>query len=275
MGDVQSSQAQILAATSASVDIQSSQALLLAAGIYPAESVETSQLQLMAAVDSSIDLEVSQVSLLVVGAGRVSDPRLCAWTFTLDGHDYYVLRLGTTTTLVYDTHSEQWYTWGSGSSYLWRAFTGTNWLGGLSAGSAWSNVVVGDDGNGALYFLGPNSITDDHSLTGEADPQPFVREVTGQVVLRGYGRTPCFGVELLASIGDQVDASFTSVNLLVSDDRGHGYVDCGSRSVIADTYDTRLDWRSLGSMSYPGRLFRIRDEGALKRLDGLEMTEQR
>lgn len=273
MADIQTSQAQSMVAGEGSPLLEASQVQMLAAGIYPSEFVEASQVQLMAGTDAVVDVQASQLIILVAARGRVSDPRVLAWTYTQDGHDYYVLRLGMDETLVYDTNTDQWYNWGSGESSLWRPYDGTNWLGGTALGGIWSNVVVGDDGNGSLYFLNPGGDLDDHPLDG-GDAYPFRRMITGQVVSpRGYSAYPCYGVELLGSIGQTGDPALTAVGLEVSDDRGQSYVSCGTVDVPVDAFDARVNWRSLGSIRAPGRLFRVTDYGALKRVDSLEMTD--
>jgi hypothetical protein len=184
---------------------------------YPSEAGRVSQLIVRSFDEPTPMLRVSQLIVRVLIKGRVDDPRVRAWTFTLDGHDYYVLHLGATETLVYDTHSQQWYSWGTGTSPLWRAYTGTNWIGGRKFALNWSNVVCGDDGTGTLYFLSPDNDTDDDPLT-EA-PRPFRRIATGQLIVKpGYAAVPCFGVQLFGSIGARGEEA--TVNLQVSDDRG-------------------------------------------------------
>lgn len=273
MGDVNTSQAQLIATTEATPDIRSSQVALLATAIYPAEDIESSQLGLMASTMAGMELEVSQALLFVLGRGRISDPNIRVWTFTQDGHDYYVIRLGNVETLVYDLSTEEWYSWGSNHGSLWKAYTGINWLGGTKLGANASNVVVGDDSAGVLYWLDPDYDKDDHTLTttdNPADPVPFERQITGQVVSpRGYSSTPCFRVELEGAIGQTEEAS---VELQYSDDRGLTYVSAGSVTVPEGEYHTRVTWQSLGSFLAPGRLFRIIDDGALKRVDSLEMS---
>ncbi len=59
--------------------------------------------------DSSI--QVTQAGTFALARGQIANPKLRAWTFSLDGHDFYVLRLGDTETLVYDLTSEQWVDW--------------------------------------------------------------------------------------------------------------------------------------------------------------------
>jgi hypothetical protein len=64
-----------------------------------------------------------------------------------------------------------------------------------------------------------------------------------------------------------------TVNLKYSDDSGATFYDAGDQTVPAEVYDTRLNWRSLGSIRYPGRLFKITDSGALRRIDSLEVED--
>jgi hypothetical protein len=224
---------------------------------------------MMSAVTSSVGVQLSQVAVLAAVKGRTANPRVRAWTFTMDGHDYYVLHLGTVETLIYDTHSKEWYVWGSGLGDLWRAYVGLNWLGGTQNATGYgSNVIVGDDGNGALYFLDPEADKDDDALTGAT--RTFTRVLEGQVVVKsGYDFPPCFGVQVYGSIGKNDENE--SVTLEISDDRGVTYVSVGDLTVVAGDVDFRLNWQSLGSMRAPGRLVRITDYGALRRIDGMEM----
>lgn len=256
--------------------IRASQVGVLAAAIWPAETVSISQEHVLAAGSSSNTIEASQVFVLAACIGRVSDPHVRAWTYTLDGHDFYIVRLGNDETLVYDLLTQQWSTFSTGYTALWRAFNGQNWLGAdrVAAGYG-SNVVVGDDGNGSLYFLDPDGDFDDDALTGSETHREYERAVIGQIVSHGYDAKRCFGVTLLGSIGEQLDPSdeYRTVNLTVSDDSGKTYVDMGALAVPAEGYSTRLNWRSIGSIRYPGRLFKISDIGALRRIDGMDVDD--
>lgn len=197
------------------------------------------------------------------------------WTATLDGHDFYFLRVGDVETLVYDEHSQQWYVWGSGDTDLWNVKDGINWIGGndLATGHG-SNIVVGSDTTGTLFFLNPEGLDDASADVGSEETETFLREISAEYPVRGYNLTPCYGLELFGSVGDVPEVSAidpTNVTLEVSDNRGNTYTDCGTVSVPVQSYDTRVMWRSLGSMKGPGRLFRISDYGALHRIDYLEM----
>lgn len=239
---------------------------------YPTANLYASELIGTVIAEGLADIWATQIYAQVVVRGRVDDPRVRAWTFTQDGHDFYVLRLGNAETLVYDTHSQEWSIYGSGTGDPWRAYTGRNWQGGRGLALPWSDVVVGDDGTGAIYFLSPDDDNDDDAILGEDTPRPFRRRLTGQIVVKpGYISAPCFGVQLFGSIGSGVET--LNINLAVSDDRGFTYDDMGDIALDPLDYNARANWLSLGSMVAPGRLFRITDDGALKRLDALEMDD--
>lgn len=204
--------------------------------------------------------------------------RILTWTFSLDDHDFLVIQLADTT-LVHDFLTGKWHTWGSGiSSDGWQTVLGQNWNADLGAimpdlgGFAQSNVVCGDGETGALYFLDPE-LPEDYSPEGAAN-QPFSRVITGQLVMRGHSYVSCPAVEITGSTGDSV-AGLTdgSVSLLVSDNKGHSYWSAGSITPDVGVFDVTLSWRSLGSFTGPGRMFRITDYGALERVDGMDIPD--
>jgi len=265
--EVEASQFDVSAVyTAESTNVFTSQFDVTAVFNIPSVEIQAAQFDLtLVTISPPREVEVSQLDLIVVYKGRVDDPVVRAWTFTLDGHDFYVLRLGNVETLVYDTLAQQWYVWGSGESNLWRAYTGINWIGGTGLALNSSSAVVGDDGNGSLYFLSPEKTTDDDAIDPDVR-RTFTREITSQFTIdSGYQSVPCFGIQVFGSVGQQAGG----VSLSLSDDRGLSYYGVGTFTVPADALDQRLNWQSLGSMTVPGRLFRIRDDGALKRIDGV------
>ncbi len=242
----------------------------------PAVSVQgrVTQAYVEAVTRASVTAKVTQAYVLAIVRGRVADPKVRVWTYTLDGHDYYVVPLGDVETIVYDTYSEQWADWGNADTALWAGKTGINWIdsGAFPSGFG-TNVLVGDREVGTLYFLDPEYPFDDDPTTDVDDRVAFTCIAQGQIVTRGSDAVPCFGVSLTGSFGDTYDSSFTDVMLEVSDDAGRTYVDCGTLSITPADYAARVDWRSLGSMTAPGRLFRITDAGAVTRIDGLELFD--
>ncbi len=269
--EIRSSQGRVMAVGEPdnTPEMEVTQARTLAVANIPAESFDATQARTMAVGQRPApELQLTQSRVIAVVKGRVQDPRVRAWTFTLDGHDFYVLRLGDTETLVYDVYSEQWYVWGSDTGNLWRAYNGTNWVGAdAQAAQFGSNVIVGDDGNGALYFLNPDEDTDDDALEGSEIQRSFKRVIQGQVTHRGYNSRRMYDVVLEGSIGDASNEDLVTVNLSFSDDRGNTYNDAGDITLTQGDYSTRAHWRSLGSVTSPGRLLKVTDYGALRRID--------
>lgn len=264
MTDTLVSQLAILSAA-AGGDLRVSMLTAMAAVAYPTPELLMSQLVEMGAVTTSTTVTVSQAVVMVAARGRVENPQVRVWTFSLDGHDFYVLRLGDLETLVYDTYSEKWVPWGSEDSVLWRVNTGSNWLGGESiAGGYGSSIVVGDHAFGTLYFLDPNYDQDDNPYA-DGDPSTFTRIAQGQISHRGIYPMDCFSVTLSGSFGE----TLTDITLSYTDDQGHSYTDAGTISVAEEDYAARVEWTSLGVINAPGRLFKLVDTG-LRRIDSLE-----
>lgn len=253
-------------------DIFVSQADSVTVFNIPTEEIHVTQADESAVIDVGADIQISQLDIIAIFTGRVDDPSVRAWTFTLDGHDFYVLRLGTEETLIYDLLTEQWHVWSTGEELYWSLFTGVNWFGGNTFSDFFgSNVIVGSDANGSLFFLDPNKPSDDAAVTGR-DPVPFRRRVTSQLAIRGYDRARVYEVQLLGSVSQFDLGADNLVHLLYSDDRGDNYISAGTVTTSPRDYDIRATWRSLGSFSSPGRLFQVEDFGALKRIDSLTVN---
>ena len=221
----------------------------------------------------SQSMQVTSGTVMAVTSGRIDNPRLNSWSYTLDGHDYYILRLGTQRkTLVFDLSTRQWSWWASKDSPRWRPSCGIAWRSsaGLS-GIYGSQVVVGDDSSGILWVLDPEAATDD-ALFGNND-QTFDRVATGQMTATSRQAVPVYSVDLLASFGKPGVAANT-VKLEYSDDQGNTYVTADQPMVSEEgSYDQEFIWRSLGQVRSPGRLFRITDDGAFARIDSLSVNE--
>lgn len=262
----------LVGATGVASNVEASQTYALVAAAYPSQSLESSQVFVNVAAASTNTIRASQVWTMVAAIGAISDPALRVWTFTLDGHDYYVLRLGNDRTLVYDNLTKQWYNWGSGTSPLWATYSGTVWQGADKiAGAYGSNVVVGSDSNGSLYFLTTDQDTDDPAVDGAGQVE-FERVAYAQIPLHGYDRQRCFGATVWGSNGETSSTTDLTIKLEYSDDNGHNYIIPAAQTMTDAT--TRITWRGLGSMKYPGRLFRVLDYGAFQRLDSIDVLDE-
>lgn len=271
MTDIRLTQGQVFALAEGG-DIRITQSQTLAVYNFPTPALRATQAEIKYAVKASLDLRVTQTQVLAAVLGRTDNRRLRAWTFTLDGHDFYVLRLGEDTTLVYDLKTEQWSEWKSKDIDFWRAQIGTNWLGADNATFVQgfnTNVVTGDDAFGILWLLDPEQGYDDDPR-GSATPQLYPRKATGSFPARMLQTLPCYAAYATISLGNPADAS-AEITLRTSDTQGQDWIDHGALQTAAGTYRQRIVWRSLGLIRQPGRIFSIEDDGAAARVDGLDI----
>lgn len=225
----------------------------------------------------SRQIRVEQAGLMAVSRGRVANPRLRAWTFTLDGHDFYVLRLGDDSTLIYDTASEQWVDWASGDVPFWRLNVGMTWTGAQALGHTYgSAIVAGDDVHGLLWFLDPELAWDQSpDPLNPVQELPFERIVTGQVLSSGRVAVPCYSIFLDGdNYGSEATQFVASVRLEYSDDQGRNFYSAESLLSEPDiTVENPYSWYSLGQITSPGRMFRVIDNGVLTRIDSMSMND--
>ena len=273
MANIRSSGGNVLTAMSSLAQgVRLSAAKTLVAYNFPTEELRTSGATVNTAIAVSNPIRVPGANVLVAARGRVANPNLRAWTYTLDGHDFYVLRLGDDFTFVYDLTTKQWSRFTGSTLEFWRANIGMNWRDAASLAYDYgSSVVVGDDSYGLLWFLDPKQGYDDAPREGDEAQVRFPRVATGQIIARSRQYVPIFEVFLTGSNGWPALTGAT-VDLKYSDDAGNNYVSAGPQEVEAGNYTQKLSWMSLGRFSYPGRLFRIEDDGALARIDGLDVN---
>ncbi len=257
--------------------IKSSQGAVLVTYGVPSQSMRVSQGSVTVAFNQTSKIRVAQAHVLALVRGSINNPRLRAWTFDLDGHEFYVLRLGNNKTLLYDLTTQQWSWWSNGSLGTWRPNIGVNWLqSGAVAQSYGSNVVVGDDNYGILWVLNPEQGYDDSVTATDRENnvvKPFPRVATGQITVRGRMTIPCYQVYLTADNG-QPAYTGASVSLSYSDDNGKTYVDASEPiTVEAGNYYQEYVWRSIGLARAPGRIFRITDDGAFAKIDELTIYD--
>jgi len=278
--DLRLPQADVLAAINfPTAQVRTPQGDVLADTHFNDPALRVSQSEVEAFVSHATSPRVSQADVLAYVRGRIQNPKLRAWTFTLDEHDFYVLRLGMDVTLVYDVYSEQWMDWDAFGENFWPVNCGFNWIGGNEIlqpdkiNSYGSNVIVGDDSYGLLWILDPTLAYDQHP---EAAMLPnevyFPRVIQGQVIQTGREVLPCYAVWLTTDMGAPAYVG-AGVTLEISDDAGVTYDDMGTVDVTVGENSPELSWYSLGQITAPGRLFRITDDGAVARIDNMEMND--
>ncbi len=230
--NIRATQGRTLGAVESETTGRVTQARVLAAISFPTEEERVTQARLMGTVLSEPDLRVTQARVLAAVRGRTANPVLRAWTFSLDGHDFYVLRLGEFGTLVYDLYSEQWMEWGDLDKVIWRANIGINWTGGTALADTYgSNAIVGDDVHGLIWFLDPEQPYDEHpDYLNPTQEVYFDRVIMGQLPIRGREVLPCYSVWITADMGDPAYFG-AGVTLYTSDDGGENFDDHGLVSV--------------------------------------------
>lgn len=199
------------------------------------------------------------------------DTHIRVWPFSLDGHDYAVFRLGTPLSLIYDLTTDQWARWYTPDIERWRPHVGQNWSG--MGPVTWargfgSDVVCGDDREGVLYILDPTAGRDDDVTTGT--PTEFTRRVTGLVQANGRESKGIGAVTLDIAKGDPSQTGAT-ITLRTSADGGHNFLNHGSHTIVASEWGAVIEWRALGQIRAPGRIFEISDNGATVRISSADM----
>lgn len=219
------------------------------------------------------DMQVSQSRVFAAVRGAVANTSVRTFTITLDGHDFYIVRLGDAEVLIFDDYSQQWTVWQSGiSARIWRANKGLNWFGANKISASFgSSIIIGDDVFGVLWVLDP-LLGQDQNVLEDGELQPFLRTLMGQVPMRKRDVMPCYEVFLTTDKGGPA-YSGAFVTLEISDDAGKNFHNAGSIISIEGDFGQEMSWPSLGQITEPGRLFRITDNGAFTRADSFDMTD--
>lgn len=266
-------QASLTSVALATPPIRAYQASVVVAYNIPAEYIRSTQAALTVAYKANNRILAIQATVFAVVRGVIDNPKLRSWSFTLDGHDFFVLKLGTSRkTLVFDLSTGQWSWWSSSNFPRWRTTVGINWKSsGTVPTNYGSNVLVGDDSYGHLWILNPEYGLDDGAV--DDNPLTFPRIATGQMTVRARNFIPIYSVTLTGSLGSPALTTNT-ITLSYSDDQGNTYISASEPiAVEANNYAQEMDWQSLGLVRAPGRLFKISDDGSLARIDSLDVNE--
>lgn len=251
-------------------DIALTQGTVLAAYQFIAETERITQATNLAYIGSKPILKITQATVLALWRGRRENRKLRAWGFSLDGHDFYVLRLGELNTLVYDLTTGQWTRWSTPGENVLRAHLGLNWQGEgkttLDQGFAW-NIIGGDDTTGNLWILDPNEALDQDV---DGTETPFDRKVLGAVPMRLRDSAQCAAIYVLANLGSPSLVG-DGITLSTSDDNGFNWIDHGTVTVESGNVTQELGWLGLGLITSPGRLFLLEDTGAITRISSMDM----
>lgn len=202
----------------------------------------------------------SNVSMLVAfKTGAPENLKTRAWTFSLDGHTFYVVTLGEQGTFVYDLTTEEWAKWQTEGLNSWNMERGLTWRG---------RVLAADRQNAIIWRLTPTIFLDD-------DFKPQTRKVTGSLSMRQRTFVPNYAFRITASLGVPVvpltiPETLPTVELRYSDDQGKTFISAGKLTLELDNFTQPLQWLSLGTMQPPQRVFEITDIGSVVRISGAD-----
>jgi hypothetical protein len=202
--------------------------------------------------------------------------RTRAWSFTLDGHTFYVLDLGQQGTFLYDMLTQKW------SQFITQGYVSWNFTNGIMWGQ---RIIGGDLVTTDVWELRPGSSFFDNGAT------EILHVVTGGVVTRNRIYHSVESFSLACSVGQLQESGGTgitpspynincypgqlqitppAVTLAFSDDQGKTWVTMDSITLTEGDWSGEIAWRSLGSFAAPGRIFRITDNGGFLRIDGAD-----
>lgn len=200
---------------------------------------------------------VSQAfAAIVYGTGQPVVVRSRAWSFSLDGHVFYVLDLGDEGTFLFDQVTGQWCEFRTNGYVGWNMKVGTTWG---------ENRVAGADSiNNFVWELDPDQPLDEEFR----DKEHFA---TGGVQTRSRVYMSVEALRLAASVGQIDDTSGAVLKMRFSDDNGQTWSNYFEITLTSGDYSGELSFRSLGSFMAPGRVFEISDVGGLIRIDGADV----
>lgn len=173
-----------------------------------------------------------------------------AWSFNLDGHPFYVLNLSDEGTFVYDDRTGQWAQFQTGGYGVWNMIQGFEW--GLY-------VVGGDAIYSKVWTIAPDSPVDE-------DWRPVEHKVNGGLPSRSRDGVQHDALFLTISSGF-IGEDGALLQMRFSDDQGRTWSDYFDIPLTLSDYGQEITWRSLGSISAPGRVFEFRDVGGMIRID--------
>lgn len=178
-----------------------------------------------------------------------------AWTYTLDGHTFYVLDLGGEGTFAYDVLTNTW------SQFVTQGHV--NWD--MQAGVMWGNRIMACDLSSTDVWELVPAATDDQDGTLDI---PHI--VTGGLQTRNRDFHAVESLTVSGSMGYIGNLTNSAQSMRYSDDQGVTWSDYFTVDLEAGDYSQEIAFRSLGSFAAPGRVFELSDLGGLIRIDGAD-----
>jgi len=182
-----------------------------------------------------------------------------AWAFVLDGHVFYVLNRIDAPAMICDLTTGQWHLWFTdlppavlGGGPYWNMHRGIMWKG---------RVIACDIGDPIVWELDPHSFLDQHSII-------MPRAVTAHQPLRGSHGKRQGSFRITAR--REVLTGLSIITMRFSDDGGRTWSQDYEVVMSPDDYSKRIEYRSLGRIRAPGRIWEIEDAGGLVRIEGAD-----
>jgi len=172
--------------------------------------------------------------------------------FVLDGHTFYVIRLGELGTWAYDLATGQWAQWSTLGQGEWNAEYCWDWFNGAVCGDRDFPVIRDIDATSTL----------------DEEVKSIKRTTTGLWPHRGRSYLPCDIVLVTASVGSP-DVDDIPMSLSFSDDYGNTFSTPVTVALDSGDFSQRVSYRSLGSIRAPGRVFELTDTGGAVRIDSV------
>lgn len=176
-----------------------------------------------------------------------------AWTFSIDGHTFYVLDLGTEGTFIFDTITSQW------AKFLTAGYGRWN----VQNGVMWGNRVVGGAIDTPTVWEVSASLRQD-------DGVDIAHAATGGVQTRSRTRHNVGAVRVTGSVGDIGSGTTSTLRLRFSDDNGKTWSNYFDNTLTQGDTSAQSEYRALGSFGAPGRIFELSDVGGPNRIDGVD-----
>lgn len=220
------------------------------AAVERQSSVATSSLGALAVIRTSTFLYASTLEVLATtGVSVTSRTDARAWSFSWDGHEFYVLHLGDTGTFVYDATTQFWSQWVTTSYPTWNAERGVVWRG---------RVLAADRDSGEIREVSFDTFLDDAFRDTE-------HKVSFLLSVRGRTSSSVHSLRaVIAPVDEPVDMS-----LQWTADQGLTYTNPISLTVPPNSGSADIAWRALGNMRTPGRVFTISDTNGPVRISDI------
>lgn len=180
-----------------------------------------------------------------------------AWSFTMDGHTFYVLPLGPQGTWVFDASTREWSKWDTDTyGTFWNMIHGCMWGYRVVACSGWSTDV---------WELAPSLLLDENIWE-------INHAVTGILDVRSRKYYAVDSIRITASAGLLDDIGGATFTFQYSDDQGVTWSVPFTITLTESNSTQEIVWRSMGSFAAPGRVFQFSDVGGLVRIDGADVA---